>query len=511
MGNDILLDVNVTVDILLKRKPFYRTSLMVLNEAIARNMRVWLYAGSVQTIHYVCAKELRRLLSISFEEALVQSRLLLEKFSPYVQWLPALSEDGDVWHAEDPEDEQLKRALRRLGDKALFVSRDLNILETTSGAVGPEEALEKIKSQEESLPFVDLSAQRDHMRGDLQRRIFAVVHSNKFINGPEVKGLAEDLAAYGEVKHAFPCSSGTDALLLALMALGVKPGDEVLIPAFTFIATGSMVAHAGAVPVFVDVDPVTFNIDPSKVREKIREKTVGILPVSLFGQCADMDELNKIASEHDLWVIEDAAQSFGARYKGRKSGSMTTMSTTSFFPAKPLGCYGDGGAVFTDDDDLAEKVRLYANHGQQKRYHHSHVGINGRMDSLQAAVVRAKLPHFPAEIENRNRIAEAYTERLKDLVHTPVLRSHNSSTWAQYSIRVEKRDALRNALSEKGIPTSVHYPMPLSRQEAFSYLKQPLDFPVSDRLSKTVLSLPMHSYLTEAEVDRVCEAIESSL
>lgn len=511
MGADILLDVNVTVDILLKREPHYKASLRLLNEALSRNKRIWLYAGSVQTLHYVCAQELGRLLSIPFKEGIAQSRALLNTFSASVQWLPALSEDGEVWQAEEPEDEQLKRAFRRLGEGALFVSRDLGILETTAGALSPEEAVEALKTEETKLPFVDLSVQRDHMRPQLQNSLFRVIHSNKFINGPDVGKLAEELAAYSGVGHAFPCSSGTDALLLAMMALGVKPGDEVLVPAFTFIATGSMVAHLGAVPVFVDVDPGTFNIDPSALEEKIGKKSVGIIPVSLYGQCADMDSINKIAAEHGLWVIEDAAQSFGGSYKGRKSGSLSKVSTTSFFPAKPLGCYGDGGAVLTDDEALAEKVRLYANHGQQRRYHHSHIGINGRMDSLQAAVVRAKLPYLDEEIEKRNRVAAAYTERLEKLVGTPRVLPHNISTWAQYTIRVENRDELRDALSAKGIPTAIHYPMPLPRQEAFAYLKQAENFPVSDRLSETVMSLPMHAYLSESEIDRVCKAIEESM
>lgn len=293
------------------------------------------------------------------------------------------------------------------------------------------------------------------------------------------------------------------------MALNVKLGDEIIVPAFTFIATGSMVAFYKAVPVFADVDPRTFNIDPKEIKKKITDKTVGIIPVSLYGQCASMDDINKIAAENNLWVIEDAAQSFGADYKGRKSCNLSTIATTSFFPAKPLGCYGDGGAVFTNDDALAEKVRLYANHGQSKRYYHSEIGINGRMDTIQAAVVSTKLKHFDDEIEARNRIAEMYTKRLKDIVQTPEILQSNHSTWAQYTISSEKRDLIREKLGAKDIPSAIHYPMPLPRQEAFLYLNQNDGFPVSDMLSEQVMSLPMHPFLTEEEIDLICNTIEA--
>jgi UDP-2-acetamido-2-deoxy-ribo-hexuluronate aminotransferase len=361
------------------------------------------------------------------------------------------------------------------------------------------------------MQFCDLSAQYNKYKDEIKFAMDSVLESATFINGPAVKILGDELSAYAGVKHALPCATGTDALLLAMMALNVKPGDEILIPAFTFIATGSMVSFAGAVPVFVDVDPVTFNIDIEKAKAKVTKKTVGIIPVSLFGQCPDLDALNSLAKNHGLWVIEDGAQSFGADYKGKKSCSLTTMSTTSFFPAKPLGCYGDGGAIFTNDDELAEKVRLYTNHGQEKRYYHKVIGINGRMDSLQAAIVSVNLKHFDSEIEERNRIAASYTEKLKDLVKTPQILPHNRSTWAQYTIQSTKRDAVREYLNGKGIPTAVHYPLPLPRQEAFAYLNQPIDFPVSEKLSNSVISLPMHPFLSAEDIDKVCNAIAGAV
>jgi len=345
----------------------------------------------------------------------------------------------------------------------------------------------------------------------MESAISRVVESTAFINGPAVKTLAEDLTAFAGVKHSIPCASGTDALLLAFMALDVKPGDEIIVPAFTFIATGSMVAFYKAVPVFADVDPVTFNIDLVEIKKKITEKTVGIIPVSLYGQCAPMDEINKIAEDRGLWVLEDAAQSFGAEYKGSKSCNLSKIATTSFFPAKPLGCYGDGGAVFTNDAGLAEKVRLYANHGQAKRYYHSEIGINGRMDSIHAAIVSVKLKHFSEEIKLRNRAAEMYTEKLKGVVETPVVENHNLSTWAQYTIQSEKRDIIREKLAEKNIPSAIHYPMPLPRQEAFAYLEQNVSFPVSDMLSTQVMSLPMHPFLSEEDIDLICSTIKEAV
>jgi len=511
MVSEIVLDVNIVVDILVKRTPYEETSILAFNTAVSNNIRIWVYVGSVQTLHYVLARELMRNTSFSFKSSLGEAKELLETFSSYVQWLPALSEDGEVWEAIDPEDEQLKKAFNRLGDDALFISRDVEILDTVDRAVSPEDSLELLKTRNKAIPFVDLSLQRDSMHGDLQNGIFRVIHSNQFINGPAVKTLGGELATFSGVKHAIPCTSGTDALLLALMALGVKPGDEIIVPAFTFIATGSMVSFYKAVPVFADVDSATFTIDPEEIKNKITDKTVGIIPVSLYGQCAPMEEINIIAAENNLWVIEDAAQSFGADYKGKKSCNISTLATTSFFPAKPLGCYGDGGAVFTNDDILADKVKLYANHGQAKRYYHSEIGINGRMDSLQAAIVSTKLKHFSREIDARNRVAKMYTERLKDLVKTPVVLPYNRSTWAQYTIQTEKRNLVREKLADKDIPTAVHYPMPLPRQEAFAYLKQPDNYPVSNKLSETVMSLPMHPFLKEEEIDLICNTIKEVL
>lgn len=514
----VLFDVNIVVDICVGRKPFYKMEVEIENYCRKNRMPLRLYTGSVQTMQYVLtsalmyediAKEIRR--PHSYYEGL--SKLILEEYTKNFYWTSAFSEDGPVFNDIDPEDAQLIKAVNRMGDNAVLLTRDKDLLNRFDKAISPQLFISEYMEEEinRPIPFCDLNKQLDEYRPEMESAINSVVESTAFINGPAVKTLAEDLCSYAGVKHAVPCASGTDALLLALMALDVKPGDEIIVPAFTFIATASMVAFYKAVPVFADVDPVTFTISSKEIEKKITSKTVGIIPVSLYGQCAPMDEINKIAKEHSLWVLEDAAQSFGASYKDKKSCNLSTMATTSFFPAKPLGCYGDGGAVLTNDDSLADKVRLYANHGQAKRYYHSRIGINGRMDSIQAAVVSTKLKHFENEIELRNKAAKMYTERLQGFVETPVVENHNRSTWAQYTIRSEKRDLIREKLAEKDIPSAIHYPMPLPRQEAFAYLGHQDRFPVSDMLSTQVMSLPMHSFLAEEEIDLICGTIKEAV
>lgn len=361
------------------------------------------------------------------------------------------------------------------------------------------------------MEFCDLKEQYRLYKEEIDQAVQDVITSTRFIKGPQLTEFEKNLAEYTGVKHAIGCASGTDALILPLMAWGIGPGDEVIVPDFTFIATAEMVAFIGATPVFVDVDPVTYNMDPVKFREAITSKTKAVIGVSIFGQCADYDEINRIAQEHNLWVIEDGAQSFGAENRGRKSCSMTPCSTTSFFPAKPLGCYGDGGAVFTNDDKLAEEMRVLLNHGQVKRYHHSVVGFNGRLDTIQAAILDVKLKYFNNEIALRNSVADKYTERLKGIVKTPVILEENRSVWAQYTIQVDNREELRAKLAEKNIPTAVHYPIPLSQQEVFKALGAGCNNPVTNEISARVMSLPMHPFLKDEEIDFVCETIKGSL
>lgn len=356
--------------------------------------------------------------------------------------------------------------------------------------------------------FCDLHKQYEAYQSEIDAAIQGVIRSGSFINGREIDLLEEELSAYTGVKNAICCCSGTDALLLPLMAWGIGPGDEVICPAYSYIATASMVSLLKAKPVFVDVLPGDFNIDVSKIEARISPKTKGIIAVSLFGQCAAYNELNALAEKHGLWVIEDGAQSFGATYYGKQSCSLTTVGTTSFFPAKPLGCYGDGGALFTDDDQLAKTIRMIRGHGQEKRYYHKLIGINGRIDTLQAAILRVKLKYFNQELKVRQQAADLYTELLRGIVGTPQVAEGKTSSWAQYTIRTPQRDFLRAELQARNIPTAIHYPLPLPRQEAFAGDVIPGEvFPVADELSRTVLSLPMHGLISGEEVRQVATAI----
>jgi UDP-2-acetamido-2-deoxy-ribo-hexuluronate aminotransferase len=355
------------------------------------------------------------------------------------------------------------------------------------------------------LPFVDLQAQYRAYQSEIDSALQGVLSSGAFINGPEVTLLETELTAFCNAGAAVACASGTDALLLALMALELKPGDEVIVPDFTFFATAEMVALLGGVPVFADIAPVTFNLDPASVQQRITPRTKGIIAVSIFGQCADFHALQALASQHNLWIIEDGAQSFGATYHGSYSCTLTEIATTSFFPAKPLGCYGDGGAVFTRDPALADKVRLLLNHGSRKRYHHEKIGINGRLDSMQAAILRVKLRHFKAEIAMRNQLAERYTNHFVNQpgIIVPQLALYNTSTWAQYTLRVQDRAGFIADLQARGVPTSVHYPTPLQSQPCFAHLPA-LSNPATAEACQQVVSLPLCAF---ADADKIFAAL----
>ncbi len=360
--------------------------------------------------------------------------------------------------------------------------------------------------------FIDLQEQFKCYRQEIMEELLKVLEPAQFIMGPAVGDLEKALAGHTGVKHAIGCSSGTDALILGLLALEVKPGDEIIVPDFTFFATAEVVSFLGALPVFTDVEEESLNMDVKQIERHITKKTKGIIPVSLFGQCADLDEINRIAEKHGLWVMEDAAQSYGALYKGKRSGSICRVSATSFFPAKPLGCYGDGGAVFTNDDQLASGIRELLNHGQSARYKHSRIGINGRLDTVQAAVLKVKLRHFDSEMEAKRRIASMYAQKLSGCVKVPVVCDYNESVWAQYTVRSAKRDSVIDHLRSRGIPTAIHYPIPLHRQEAFAGLRlSDKGFPVTNKVSNEVFSLPMHPFMSDAEVDLVCASIKEAV
>ena len=361
------------------------------------------------------------------------------------------------------------------------------------------------------IPFIDLKTQYAVLKAAIDARIQTVLDHGQYIMGPEVKELEARLGESCGTRHCVTVASGTEALLISLMALDIRPGDEVITTPFTFIATGEVIALLGAKPVFVDIQPDTFNIDPEAVEAAITPRTRAIIPVSLYGQPADMDEICMIADRHgSISVIEDAAQSFGATYKGRRSCQLSPIACTSFFPSKPLGCYGDGGAIFTDDAELAQAMREIRVHGQARRYHHTRIGVGGRMDTLQCAIVLAKLDRFDWEVQRRQDLGARYSELIGDTcdgVRVPAIRADRTSVFAQYTIEVDGRDAVAAALAELGVPTAVHYPKPLHRQPAFQNICRAHDCSVSDSKAAAVMSLPMGPYLTDDDQQRIVRAV----
>jgi UDP-2-acetamido-2-deoxy-ribo-hexuluronate aminotransferase len=364
------------------------------------------------------------------------------------------------------------------------------------------------------MDFIDLKTQYQRVRGSMNARIQAVLDHGQFILGAEIAELEKRLADYVRSRHCIACSSGTDTLLIALMAYGVGPGDEVITSPFTFIATGEMIVLAGAKPVFVDIDPRTYNMDPALTERAITPRTKAIMPVALYGQCADMDAFEAIARKHRIPVIEDAAQSFGALYNGRYSCALSAVGSTSFFPSKPLGCYGDGGAVFTEDAELASVIRSIRVHGQgTDKYDNVRIGLNARLDTIQAAVLIEKLKIFADEIEARNRVAARYNAALKDVAVVPCVLDGCVSVWAQYTIRVPaaKRDALAGTLKAQGVPTAIYYPRPLHQQTAYRDYPTAESLPHAEQAAAEVISLPMHPYLAPEVQDRIVEAVRRGL
>jgi UDP-2-acetamido-2-deoxy-ribo-hexuluronate aminotransferase len=358
------------------------------------------------------------------------------------------------------------------------------------------------------MQFIDLKTQGKRVEEKVLARIKTILDHGAYIMGPEVTELENMLAKFVGVEHALAVASGTDALLIALMAVGVGHGDEVITTPFSFFATAEVIALLGAKPVFVDIDPITYNIDASQIEKAITSKTKAIMPVSLYGQCADFDEINAIAAKHNLPVIEDGAQSFGAEYKGRRSCGVSTIGCTSFFPSKPLGCYGDGGACFTNDPELARRMAEIRLHGQSKRYYHTSLGINGRCDTIQAAVLIEKMAIFEEEIQARQTVAAYYAKLLPENIRKPLIKDDNLSVFAQYTIEVEHREALQDALQKRGIPTAVHYPFGLHEQPIFKDLyPEEKSYPKTEYAARRVMSLPMHPYLTEAEQEKICQIL----
>jgi UDP-2-acetamido-2-deoxy-ribo-hexuluronate aminotransferase len=361
------------------------------------------------------------------------------------------------------------------------------------------------------IDFANLQLQYQTYNDKIDNNIKAVLNKSNYILGEEVNILEKELEKFTSAKHAITCSSGTDALLLALMAIDIQPGDEVITTPFTWISTGEMIAILKAKPVFVDIEPDTYNMDANLVEAAITNKTKAIMPVSLYGQPADIDVIQSIADKNNLKVIIDGAQSFGSTYNNITDSNLGDISITSFFPSKPLGCYGDGGAVFTSNNEYAEKIKMLRVHGQIKRYHHKYIGIGGRLDTIQAAVLLAKLPYFKEELLNRQNVADKYTKALSDKFKTPIVRLNRSSAWAQYTLRVESRDILQSKLKEKGIPTAVFYPIPLHLQECLKYLNNKTNqFPISEKASEEVMSIPMNPFLTNEQIDYITSNINNN-
>ncbi len=362
------------------------------------------------------------------------------------------------------------------------------------------------------IDFANLNLQYKKYKNDIDSRVQKVLNKSKYILGEEVYELEKNLEKFTGSKYAITCSSGTDALLLAMMAMEIQPGDEIITTPFTWISTAETISLLKAKPVFVDIESDTFNIDVKLIEPAITKNTKIIMPVNLFGQPSDIDAIQAIADKHNLKVIIDGAQSFGSTYGNKKDSNLGDISITSFYPTKPLGCYGDGGAVFTNNDDYANRIKMLRVHGQDKRNYHKYIGIGGRLDTIQAAVLLAKILYLPQEILNRKKIAQRYSDSLKNTLITPTIKPNRSSVWAQYTVRVNNRDALQSILKDNGIPTAIFYPLPLHIQECFKYLNyKKNDFFNSEKAAVEVMSLPMNPFMTNEQVDYIVSKIKENI
>lgn len=361
------------------------------------------------------------------------------------------------------------------------------------------------------MQFIDLQKQQSLIKDPLKAAINKVLEHGQYVLGPEVFLLEEQLSEFIDVKHTISAASGTDALIMALLALDIQPGDEVITTPFSFFASAEAIALLNAKVVFVDIDEKTYNLDPDLLEAAITSKTKAIMPVSLYGQCAELNKICEIAQRHKLPVIEDAAQSFGARHYDKKSCSIATIACTSFFPSKPLGAYGDAGACFTNDLYLAERIRQVRNHGQVSRYNHDKIGINGRMDTIQAAILLEKLKIFPLELEQRNVVAENYNSLLGDFCNIPHIEKYNFSAFAQYTVKVPERELIQKALNENNIPTAVHYPKAIHKQKVFKDIYRDFSYPVAEKMSREVMSLPMHPYLEFSDQEIIARSLQEAL
>ena len=465
--------------------------------------RIWIYLAQISEI----LKEIESQENIQWDNGNPVARELLKKFTQGCSWLAVLSEDIGGLDESDPMGASLRMAANRLGEDTVVVTDRSSRLERGHPFIDVETACKETVN-ERKIQFIDLNSQQDRVRQTLERNIHRVLHHGQYVMGPEVAELESCLAEFVGVNHCICVSSGTDSLLVAMMSLGIGRGHEVVTTPFTFFAAAETIRLLGAKPVYVDIDPKSYNIDPAQLEDAISTRTRAILPVSLFGQCCDMDQINEIALNHGLPVIEDAAQSFGASYKSRRSCGLSTIGCTSFFPAKPLGAYGDAGACLTHDAGLAHAMREIRDHGQGGRYQHVRIGINGRMDSLQAGVLLSKMSIFDDELDQRNKVARRYSDllgqaALEDELKLPFVESYNMSSWAQYTVEVNRRELIQERMSSGGIPTAVHYPLPVYAQPAI--LQNNLDHPNTEKAARRVMSLPMHPYLNYSTQQRVAE------
>ena len=504
---NILLDLNILLDYYEhERREQFPESVKVF-DFLKQQDFVFVSSSSIDNFEFMKYSQLKiEYPKMSRKQTLQIVHAMIKEFLSFfkIAKTPSYTEiDYD-----DIEDSQIIASAKAID--AIVITRDKPMLEKYPDiTISPITYIEsKNQKSKNSIDFANLKKQHVLYHDEIEKAIDEVLNKTNFIMGDPVKTLEKSLEEFTGAQHAITCSSGTDALLLAMMALDIKPDDEIITTPFTFIATAETIAFLGAKPVFVDIDEKTYNIDPSKIEAKITEKTKAIMPVSLYGQPADMDAIQKIADKHNLKVIIDGAQSFGSTYKGKTDSNLGDISTTSFFPAKPLGCYGDGGAVFTNDTQLAEKMKSLRLHGQSKRYHHKYIGMGGRLDTIQAAVLNVKLKHYPKDLKLRQEVAGKYHDRLKDTHVVPTIMTDATSAWAQYSIRVKNRDEVQAKLKENGIPTAVHYPMPLHLQECFAYLGyQKGDFPIAEKVSEEIMSLPMNPYISNKKIKFIADRI----
>jgi UDP-2-acetamido-2-deoxy-ribo-hexuluronate aminotransferase len=515
---NIVLDVNVILDLWLCRVP--ADDLLNIANLIAGShdaaCQCWVSSSSLPVLEYVTRRELKKS-GTSPERAIERVRTLLIDLVSNVQILSSYGfEQADALNlSSDLEDAQIVMAASSLHTQTAIVTNEKRF--QTDGKVAqiaPQEVSKWLQApaSDRSIEFCDLAAQQDRIRPQLEHNIHRVLAHGQYILGPEVAELEEKLAAYTGAKYCITCANGTDALQIAQMAFGIGPGDEVITPGFTYIATAETVALLGAKSVYVDIDLRTYNLDPKLLEAAITPSTKAIIPVSLYGQCADMDAINAIAAKHGIPVIEDAAQSFGATYKGRKSCNLSTVACASFFPSKPLGAYGDGGAIFTNDEELAKVMRQIARHGQDRRYHHIRVGVNSRLHTLQAAILLPKLAIFDEELALRQQVAARYATIIASearqsmpLVVLPHIELHNTSVYAQYTVRVQDREAVQERFKQAGIPSAVHYPIPLNKQPAVA--DETVRLPAGDAAAAQVISLPMGPYLAQGDQQRVLAAL----